>query len=130
MKPVGICVGLTRRRAEKLLCGGCCFFGRSFLVAGCGLFSGCCGFCLSFCCCDFSFLLSHSFCFGFVYGCLCFKTGLEVEFLFAGHACYGCVNSCLTFLFPCFETTLCLFFAECTFLNTTLEMLHQQHTFV
>ena len=79
---------------------------------------------------EFCFLLCNSFSLSGILGLFFFKTLFVSKFLGRSYRNASCVNGSLFFLLPSFETTLSFSFVKSTFFNTTLEVLHQKHTFL
>lgn len=104
------------------------FSGRSFF-SGSSLSSSC-GFSLSLGSCELCFLLSYGFSLSLVDSLLSLETSLHFFLLLVGHSHLEFVNLCLTGFLPSCETAFCLSFVKSTFLHTTLEVLHQENTFV
>ena len=102
---------------------GGCFFSGSCFSSGGSFFSGLGGS-------DFGFLLGYGLGLGLILCLLVGETLFGGEFLSIGYRGAGSVNGGLFFLFPSIETTLSLSFVESAFLNTTLKVLHKEHTFL
>ena len=113
--------------SEKLFCSGFAFGGFGSCFGSCfGGFFGC-GSCCSG---DFGFLFSYFFGLSFVLGYFSVEAFFESELFLVGHRSFNFVYRSGFLRFPCFKTTLCLGFVECAFLDTALEMFHQEDAFV
>ena len=106
----------------------CCLSNGCILALGyCGIS---CGGCLSLglCGCEFSFLLGYKLGLSLVLGLLLLKTSLGCKFFLVGHCSLLSIDSGLLLSLPCIKTLLSLFLGESALLDTTLEVLHQEHT--
>ncbi len=80
-----------------------------------------------FCCELLGFLLSHSLALYTVLLNLGLETSLCILSCLGIEFCFCCLFAFVVSLFPGVETTFCLCLVESTFLNTSVEVLHQHN---